>query len=195
MNTPSHLIMTAALRRAVPHVPIRTSAFLLGAVAPDLALYGLSVAGMGYYRLVQGWTMDASFRYIFDVLYFQNRWWMAAHNLLHAPFVLLAILALAWRWRSSVGTKAHWLWWFASACLLHTSVDILTHHNDGPLLLFPFEWTTRFSSPVSYWDPNHYGKIFSIFELGLDLVLLVLLVRPRAIRWLAARRARVDDVE
>ena len=67
MNTPSHLIMTAVIRRAVPHVPIRTSAFLLGAVAPDLALYGLSVAGMGYYRLVQGWTMDASFRYIFGL--------------------------------------------------------------------------------------------------------------------------------
>ncbi|HSH78069.1 MAG TPA: hypothetical protein VLA19_05995, partial [Herpetosiphonaceae bacterium] len=38
MNTPSHLIMTAALRKRYRRAPIPTFAFLLGSVAPDIPL-------------------------------------------------------------------------------------------------------------------------------------------------------------
>lgn len=193
MNTPSHLVMTAAIRQAAPRAPIRTGAFLLGSVAPDLALYALSLGGLGYYRLIKGWSGEDSFRYVFDVLYFTNRWWMAAHNLLHAPLVLLALLAATWRWRAAVGSRAHWLFWFAAACLIHTMVDIATHHDDGPLLLFPLDWSLRFRSPVSYWDPRHYGRAFSIFELALNVVLLAYLLRPRVLAWFAARRRVEND--
>jgi membrane-bound metal-dependent hydrolase YbcI (DUF457 family) len=193
MNTPSHLIMTAAVRQAAPRAPIRTGAFLAGSIAPDLALYALSLGSMGYYRLIKGWSGEASFRHVFDVLYFTNRWWIAAHNLLHAPLVLLAVLALTWRCRAAFGSRAHWLFWFAAACLFHSAVDIATHYDDGPLVLFPFNWSLRVHSPVSYWDPRHYGALFGMFELGLDLVLLAFLLRPRVLRWFAARRRAEND--
>ncbi|MEZ4675136.1 MAG: hypothetical protein R2932_12925 [Caldilineaceae bacterium] len=32
----------------------------------------------------------------------------------------------------------------------HTAIDIPLHYDDGPLLLFPFDWKTRFHSPVSH---------------------------------------------
>lgn len=63
--------------------------------------------------------------------------------------------------------------WFALGAGLHSAIDILTHAGDGPLLLFPLNWTYRFSSPVSYWDPEYYGRIFAPIEHVLDVVLLI----------------------
>ncbi len=72
MNTPSHFIMTAALDKALPRVPIVKRAFLLGSVAPDLPLWLLSIGGMVYYHLVQGLTMAETARLMFDDLYFHD---------------------------------------------------------------------------------------------------------------------------
>ena len=79
----------------------------------------------------------------------------------------------------------HWLFWFFAACFVHSVIDILTHAMDGPLILFPFNWSLRFQSPVSYWDPAHYGTQFTIFELTLDVALLVYLLLPPARRLLS----------
>jgi hypothetical protein len=72
-------------------------------------------------------------------------------------------------------------------CLVHTAVDIPCHVDDGPLLFFPFNWNIRYHSPVSYWDPRHYGTQFAIFELSLDLVLLLYLFVPLLRRRLSKR--------
>ena len=66
--------------------------------------------------------------------------------------------------------------------MLHSVVDVLTHHDDGPLLFFPFSWTIRFYSPISYWDPAHFGRPFAIFELVFDLVLVLYLFYPAVMR-------------
>jgi hypothetical protein len=77
----------------------------------------------------------------------------------------------------------------------NSGIDILTHVNDGPLLFFPFDWTVRFHSPVSYWDSAHYGREFGVCALALDLVCLGYLggvrfwgwfVRPGQRQWRAA---------
>lgn len=173
MNTPSHFLMTAALERALPRVPIVTSAFLLGSVAPDLALWLLSIGGAIYYHGILGWSVADTARMMFDYLYFQNPVWIAAHNLLHSPILLMLGLALTWRSRRNIGSLSRWLFWFFLACLFHSIVDIFTHVDDGPLLLFPLNWTTRFHSPVSYWDDRYYGKEFQQFEQLLNVVLLI----------------------
>ena len=74
---------------------------------------------------------------------------------------------------------SRWWRWFFISCLCHSLVDIVTHFDDGPVLFFPFDFSYRFSSPVSYWDPAHYGRQFMVFEVVLDLVLLVWLVINR----------------
>jgi hypothetical protein len=72
-------------------------------------------------------------------------------------------------------------------------VDIATHVDDGPLLLFPLHWTLRFQSPVSYWDRTHYGREFTIFELTLDVLCLGYLYGYRVWSWWAnAVRHRPD---
>lgn len=187
MNTPSHFLMTAALEKALPRVPIAKSAFLLGSVAPDVALWLLSLGGMIYARLILGWSAGEAATWMFDDLYFHNPFWIAAHNFLHAPLVLLTGLVIVWRKRRNIGSRSHWWFWFLIACSFHSIVDILTHADDGPLLLFPLDWTTRFNSPISYWDDRFYGREFQRFELGLDLLLLLYLSTPRICRFFNRR--------
>ncbi len=189
MNTPSHLIITAALRKRVGHaVAIPRSAFLLGSVLPDVPLFFLAVGSLIYDRYIVGGDGPRMTEQTFDYLYFHNPWWIASHNLLHSPTLLLIALGALWGARSLVGTQRHWWFWFVLGCLLHTALDIPTHVNDGPVLFFPFDWSYRFSSPISYWDPRYYGRQFTIFELGLDLILLGYLWLPPLWRWVKRRR-------
>ncbi|MGB8697948.1 MAG: zinc dependent phospholipase C family protein [Thermosynechococcaceae cyanobacterium] len=182
MNTSSHFLIAAALSKALRPKPIHRSAVLWGSVAPDLPLWILSLGGVAYYHWLQGLSLKETFEVLFDQLYFHNPFWIAAHNALHAPFLLIAGLAWTWRDRQKMGSLQRWLFWFLLSCLLHTAIDIPTHGDDGPLLLFPLNWTFRFNSPVSYWDPRHYGTIFRWVELTLDMGLLGYLLRSRFIR-------------
>jgi hypothetical protein len=151
---------------------------LLGGIAPDLPLYLLSIGGFVYYRYFLGWEAGRVFAYLFDTLFFTDPFWIATHNLLHAPLVLLAMLAATWTARTVPGRWRHWVFWFAAGCLIHTGIDIVTHVDDGPILFFPFEWTFRFRAPLSYWDPRYFGREFTIFEIGLNLALLAYLLIP-----------------
>ena len=171
--------MTAALDRALPRVPIVKSAFLLGSVAPDIPLWVLSISGIVYYHLILGWSLASTFHLLFDQLYFYNPIWITLHNLLHSSVLLLLGLGLVWRRRRNIGSRDRWFFWFLLACLFHTSVDIFTHANDGPLLFFPLDWSIRFNSSISYWDLRYYGREFARFELVLDAVLLVYLLTLR----------------
>ena len=169
--------MTAALRRALrTKISISRSAVLAGAVAPDIPLYAMSLGAWIYFHLMHGWTEQATFAHMYDDLYFHDYGWMTAHNLLHAPVVELLALGLLWGNRLEAAGKRWWAFWFFASCAFHTAVDLATHYDDGPLSHFPFDWHTRIHSPVSYWDPAHHGNQFRIFELGLNVVLIVYLV-------------------
>ena len=194
MNTPSHFLITAALRQGLRRQPIAVAPWLFGSVAPDIALYLLSLGGALYYRVFLSWSAEATWQHIYGTLYFHHPFWIASHNLLHSPTLLLLILAFLWPRRQQQGTWWTTLYWFFLACLLHSVIDILTHVDDGPLVFFPFEWTIRYQSPVSYWDSHHYGTQFAVFELMLDVFLIGYLGLPRLWHRLRAR-ARDTAVE
>ena len=192
MNTPSHLIITAALRkRFTTNAPVPAAAVLWGAVAPDLPLTLMALGGALYFRFVLGMSFDDALNLIFYDLFFNDPLWTAAHNVLQAPLILGTSLALLWRYRFAEATPLRrWLFWFVAACSLHSLIDIVTHNDDGPLLLFPVNWQLRFASPVSYWDTEHYGGIFFVFESVLNLVLLGYLLVPRARQWWLAKQSK-----
>ena len=190
MNTPSHFLMTAALEKVLPRIPIVKRAFLLGSVMPDLPLWLLSIGGYVYYHWIVGWNVAETSRFMFDHLFFNDPMWMTLHNTLHSPVVLLTGLALVWRRRRNIGSASRWWFWFLLACLLHATVDILTHHSDGPLVFFPLNWSDRFYSPVSYWDVAHYAREFAIFEGALDLMCCVYLLPAPLMRYL--RRSQMS---
>jgi hypothetical protein len=184
MNTPSHFLMTAALDEALPRMPIVRSAFLWGSVAPDIPLWLLSIGGTVYYHWILGWSLADTFRLMFDQLYFHHPFWIASHNLLHSPLILLVGMGLTYPLRRNINSSARWCFWFFMACFLHSIVDVFTHVDDGPLLLFPFDWQMRFRSPMSYWDNRYYGREFQQFEQVLNLIFILYLVSPRVYRWM-----------
>ena len=196
MNTPTHLIVNAALHKAatargVTTIPRR--AFLLGAVLPDIPLFVLWLGAYAYYRHLLNDPAVTLMDPRFDQLYFTNPLWIASHNLLHAPLLLLGVMAALWHSRAQPGSRRAWWFWFAAGCLVHTALDIPTHVDDGPVLFFPLNWSYRFQSPVSYWDPRHFGREFAVFELLLNLVLLVYLFGPGLWRRLRRRPAAPQE--
>ena len=202
MQTYSHLILTAALNsRAGRRLrdatgtlpPLRSGALLLGSVLPDLPLITLSIVTIaadtanGLFgaaaRPGDGGSLTGR---LFDVWFFENPWVISAYNLFHSPVLLAGYLLLglaAWRRGRAWGS---WFFWLSAAAMLHALTDIPLHVNDGPLLLFPFNWQLRFISPISYWDPAHYGRQWAIFEHALDAALLVYV----AVAYRRARRVR-----
>ena len=194
MNTPSHLLINAFVRQRIMangKMTIPRSAILLGAVMPDIPLTLLWIGAYIYTRYIQGNQAITLMDDQFDQQYFTNPFWIASHNMMHAPLILLLMLALLWRFHAQPSGRGLWWFWFAAGCLIHTTLDIPTHADDGPLLFFPLEWSIRFHSPISYWDPNYFGREFTFFELALNLVLLAYLGVP----WLRKQlRKRADRI-
>ena len=175
MQTYSHLLITAVLRDQLIKRDIAQPgrAFLVGSVLPDVPLLLLTI---GYMAVRQSGPAGELFGASYDQLYFHNPWWIAGHNLFHAPLLLLVYGLIGyWGWQRG----RRWgpvLFWLAAGCGLHALIDIFTHVTDGPVLFFPLNWTYRFRAPVSYWDPAYGGRIFAPVEHLLDLILVLYLL-------------------
>lgn len=175
MNTQSHVIMGAVLfGKPLPRIAWVAAA---GGLIPDLPMYVI----IGALRM-QGYSLDL----IFGELYWQD-WWQVANAIGH-NFLLwgsLTTLAGALLLRSGAGSFRRafsqggtWAMAFAfsASALISSATDFLLHHNDGHMHFWPLS-TWRFTSPVSYWDPAHYGNFFGIFEAMLGLAFAVILFR------------------
>ncbi|WP_419857635.1 hypothetical protein [Candidatus Palauibacter irciniicola] len=81
---------------------------------------------------------------------------------------------------------------FVASMILHALGDLPLHREDAHRHFFPFsDW--RFTSPVSYWDPDHYGGYAAIGEVLLVLAVSVFLFRAYRGRgrWIVAGVAGV----
>jgi len=217
MQTYTHYVMTAVINRrlktrstqrqgaaereAQPFAslpPLRSGWLLLGSVLPDIPLtlifFGTLIADLLQGNVLDPGNEDAAVQsytgYLFRYAFFRDPWVKVAHNLFHAPFLIVFYLAMGyWLWKrgKAWGTA---LFWLGCACALHTAIDIPVHYDDGPLIFFPFDWTTRFHSPISYWEQGRGGGWFTIFEHLLLLGMLIYL----AIGWWQNRRNRRQAV-
>lgn len=183
MTALAHRRLSARGEEALP------ATFLLGSILPDIPLALLS-AGFLLQRRCQG--LEAALcGEVYDGYYFGDPLWLTGHNLFHTPPLIL-LYFLAGRWGMRRGQR--WgrpLLWLALGFALHSLVDILTHATDGPLLFFPFDWHTRFASPISYWDPDYGGRVVGLLERLLAAGIALFLL-PGALRRLRAwRRERV----
>lgn len=138
--------------------------FAAGGLAPDLGLYLLTAGAAIYFPLARDMSIREAMDHAFGTLFFEDRAWIAIQNTLHSPVVLAGLLAAGKIKKSSK------LMAFAAGCLLHTAMDIPVHHNDGPLVFFPFDWEYRFDSPVSYYDRDHFGNIVAPIDLAITVL-------------------------
>ncbi len=190
MITPTHVVINVALAHRGADKPARDPLqrrlFILGGLAPDVGLYLMTGLAAAYYPLAQGLSIEETFRLVFDDLFYTSPAFIVAHNLLHAPLVIAALIGAGeWAKRSTrLQRSGRALQAFGVGCAVHTALDIPVHHNDGPLLLFPFDWSLRFNSPVSYYDPDHYGSIVAPIDLTITVVGIAV------IGWAVLRRRR-----
>ncbi|MEM9584987.1 MAG: cobalamin biosynthesis protein CobQ [Pseudomonadota bacterium] len=166
MNTPAHLIF-AATAFGKPGKPWVTGAAIFGGLAPDLSLY-----------LMAGWQLvilGTDPNIVFLVMYYSDSW-QAIFAVDNSFFVWGALLGFA-LWAKSAAFIA-----FAGAGLLHLALDFPLHNDDARLHFWPVsDW--KFISPVSYWDPQHYGSVVGPIETALSLACLALLWRRFRLLW------------
>ncbi|SFS22048.1 cobalamin biosynthesis protein CobQ [Yoonia litorea] len=163
MNTPAHLIfgMTAFGRVGRPAV---TAAAFAGALIPDLSLYLMA----GTHLFILATPPEV----VFGELYYSNAWQSIFR--IDNSIILWSIgLGLAAMLRAPVFIA------LCAAALLHLGLDFLFHHDDGRAHFWPLSnWI--FESPVSYWDPNHYGRIVGAIEVAASLLCCAYLWRTFA---------------
>lgn len=160
MNTPAHLIFGLAAFGKPRHKAV-TAAALFGALLPDLSLYLLA----GWHLQVLGTPPET----VFGELYFSELWQsiFRIDNSILLWGIALGVAILA---KSKVAIA------LCGAVLLHLFLDFPLHHDDGRAHFWPLT-TWIFESPVSYWDPRHYGNIVGPIEIALSLAACVYLWR------------------
>ena len=180
MQTYSHFLITAAFNAHLKRneQQINTPWLLAGSILPDIPFTLLTLVFWVYYLWVDPiateQTVMSVMEYMHFDLFYRDPLWIIGHNFFHAPLILMSLGLIGFRLR-----RHRWgqrLFWLAVGAGLHTVIDIFTHHSDGPLLFFPFNWSYRFASPISYWEPGYYAWLVSPLEHALDLILIIYLL-------------------
>lgn len=178
MITPSHIIYSWALARYTKKVAspseskektlhLRTSAFVLGALLPDIPVY--------IFFVVCGLIWGLPHQILWDDMYF-NSWWSLPITLAHS-FIF---------WPIIIGTSSYIGWkfikWMSISALFHSVIDFFVHTEDAYRHWYPLsDW--KFHSPISYWNSAEYGHLVSMFDSLLVLGLLTYLYTKYVGRW------------
>lgn len=153
MNTPTHLMLSAAslTRKGENGDSTLMIPALIGAILPD--------APMFLFYAVEKFVLGSSERDIWNTRYFTDGWQDFFDLFNSVPIVLIGMF-LAWKWGSTS------LMILFASMLLHIAADFPLHHDDGHRHFWPLsDW--RYESPVSYWDPNHFGRPAAMMEVAL----------------------------
>ena len=171
MNTPAHVI---AGLWAVGHGSRAWRPVLAGSLLPDLPMFL-------FYVWQRGWLQRPDFE-IWSTRYFEADWQLFFDAFNSLPVVVVGLLLARW-----LGSPTLRLFFLSVG--LHCVLDMLVHHDDAHRHFLPLtNW--RFESPISYWDPAHFGHILAPFEALFTVMGAGLLVRssePTPVRWLAGR--------
>lgn len=165
MNTPSHAVINLAVLMGQPQL---TLPIVVGAVLPDVPMFVMYAWAKGVQR--------QSERQIWTETYWHPRWQLINHSFHSIP--LAAIVAAA-----AYLTNYPAIAWLGLSMVLHSLGDLPVHHDDAHRHWLPFSHS-RWSSPLSYWDPQHHGAIVSWVEKLLVLVASIYLF-PLLTSWVA----------
>lgn len=124
---------------------------MVGSILPDVSMF-----------VLYAWERftGTPAHVIFRERYYQSGWQAAAFNSFHS-FPLIAVA-----WLGAYALRARWLMWMTAATFLHALEDFSLHHDDAHQQFYPLS-SWRFVSPVSYWDPAHYGRISAMVEVAI----------------------------
>jgi hypothetical protein len=160
MNTPAHIIINMLCLGRQDTSSILTPV-VIGALLPDAPMFVFYFVE----KVIKG-TPEMT---IWREAYHQENWQNFIDVFNSIPLIVFGLVLTGWL-GSQIGIV------FFSSMFLHIIGDFPLHHHDAHRHFFPFSnW--RFQSPVSYWDPNHYGTIVTILEIIAVIISCVVLVQ------------------
>ena len=165
MNSQSHVIINLVpqLKLAKEDKPAIVGWAVFGSLLPDIPMFFFFVYATFIKGLPQG--------IIWQHAYYQHDW-QVLFNVFNSIPIYLLLFGLFYYFKRTGPAL------FALGGLLHGLGDLFLHHDDGHAHFWPFsDWV--FQSPVSYWDPAHYGYIAAPLETLLVLGLTIFLWRGR----------------
>ena len=159
MNTPAHVVINLCIARG--RTRLENGAVVLGALLPDAPMFL-------FYAWQKLW-LNTPESVIWREAYHDPRW-QIFFDVFNSVPLIAGIALVGWLAKSRVVLLG------ALSMFLHVLGDLPLHHDDAHRHFFPIShW--RFESPVSYWDPQHYGQWFAPLEIMLSAVCLLLLFR------------------
>ncbi|NER00391.1 MAG: hypothetical protein F6K30_27455 [Cyanothece sp. SIO2G6] len=166
MNTPSHSVINLWLLGLGKTPPVQMAVFI-GSILPDVPMF--------IFYFVEKFIYHTPEMQIWRQQYFLTHWQNFFDLFNSLPLIALGFIVMAWK-QSPVGMA------FFASMALHVFGDLPLHHDDGHHHFFPLSnW--RFESPVSYWDPNHYGSIVAPIEVVVTIIGCIVLF-PTYDSWL-----------
>ena len=147
MNTPAHIVVNLlVLGKEETKGAIAPAA--VGGLLPDLPMMVFYV----HAKIFSGISEQVIWNHTYHAA-----GWQTFFDLFNS----LPLIALGYTGARLAGGKR--LAVLFAGMALHCLGDLLLHHDDAHRHLFPLsDW--RFSSPVSYWDPQHFGHIAGPLE-------------------------------
>lgn len=147
MNTPSHAIINLAIL-GQQDKPQFNLAIVFGAILPDIPIFVFYFVAKVVQKLPE--------KTIWTEAYYQP-FWQNIIALLHSfPLACIAwIIARSQGWKIAEIIFLSMVW--------HSVFDLPVHSEDAHRHFFPLS-NYRFISPISYWNPKHYGNIVSFVE-------------------------------
>lgn len=152
MKTPSHSIINVAIlgkKRKRDY----NAAIFAGSFLPDVPIVLFAVGGAVQKRgFEQMWRED----------YFSSGVQMFVSGFHSVPIALGGFLLARYLKKPLFAV-------FFASMLLHDLLDFPVHNVDAHMHFYPFS-SWRFISPLSYWDPQHYGNVVSLVEFLIVLI-------------------------
>lgn len=165
--TPSHLLLNWAILGNKNETTTERSAILFGALMPDV---GVWIFSLWFFS-----TIGMQFGDVWESYYWTpsiNVWFNLAHSLVLLPTIALCGYLF----------NKRLVFLFGMSATMHALCDFFLHADDAYTNFLPFtDW--RFVSPVSYWDPAHYGTIFAPVESCIVIIAIFYLYKRVTARY------------
>ena len=153
MKTPSHAIINLAILGRTQHSELNLL-IVTGGILPDIPIF-----------LFYFWA-----KYIArlpEVKIWSEAYYEPLNQNIVALFHSIPLAVIGWLIAYYLGLPNVQILFLSM--ILHSLGDLPVHNDDAHRHFFPFS-NYRFISPISYWDPNHYGSIVSFIEMLLVLL-------------------------
>ncbi len=172
MLTSSHILIGAAVTSRTRFKSWQLMLAWVGGFMPDAFIFVMVI----FTRLVSGSGVDLWSSP--NGLYWQEPWQTFSKISNSFPIWALVLLIgfVLFKYSASLKMVGLAILIFGVGYFLHILGDFFTHADDAYPQFWPFsEW--RFNSPVSYYQPQYYGRIFSVFEAiaGVGIVAYLVL--------------------